>query len=111
MNVVPKGIITELKVIQKNFIWRGRKPKIKHSILIGDCVDGGLKDNYMEMKFEALKIFWIKRLADNSSNPWKAIANSLLKDIGGTLVFHSNLVCQAIVKKQLKSYQSFISNS
>ena len=31
MNGVPKDVITELKVIQKNFIWRGRKPKIKHS--------------------------------------------------------------------------------
>ena len=112
MNVVPKGIITELKVIQKNFIWRGRKPKIKHSILIGDCVDGGLKDIYIEMKFKALKIFWIKRLADNNSNPWKAIANSLLKDIGGTLVFHSNLClssdCKEAVKKLPKFYQQLL---
>ena len=60
MNVVPKDVITELKVIQKNFIWRGRKPKIKHSTLIGDYVDGGLKDIDIEMKFKALKLFWKK---------------------------------------------------
>ena len=112
MNVVPKDIITELKVIQKNFIWRGRKPKIKHSTLIGDYVDGGLKDIDIEMKFKALKIFWIKRLADNSSNPWKAIANSLLKDIGGTLVFHSNFClssdCKEAVKMLPKFYQQLL---
>ena len=27
VNVVPKDIITELKVIQKKFVWRGRKPR------------------------------------------------------------------------------------
>ena len=111
-NVVPKDIIIELKTIQKSFIWRGRKPKIKHSTLIGDYVDGGLKDIDIEMKFKALKIFWIKRLADNSSNPWKAIANSLLKDIGGTLVFHSNLClssdCKEAVKKLPKFYQQLL---
>ena len=76
MNVVPKDAITEWKAIQKNFIWKGIKPKIKHSTLIGDHVDGRLKDIDIEMKFKALKIFWIKRLADNSSNPWKALANN-----------------------------------
>ena len=112
MNVVPKDVITELKVIQKNFIWRGRKPKIKHGTLIGDYVDGGLKDIDIEMKFKALKLFWIKMLADNSSNPWKATANSLLKDIGGTLVFHSNLClssdCKEAVKKLPKFYQQLL---
>ena len=82
MNVVPKDVITELKVIQKNFIWRGRKPKIKHSTLTGDYVDGGLKDIDIEMKFKTSKLFWIKRLADDSSNRWKVIANSLLKILG-----------------------------
>ena len=103
--------MTELNVIQKNFVWRGRKLKIKHSTLIGDYVDGGLKDINIEMKFKALKLFWIKRLADVGSNPWKAFANSLLKDIGDTLVFYSISVCQAIVKKRLKNYQSVTSNS
>ena len=112
MNVVPKDVVTELKVIQKNFIWRGRKPKTKHSTIIGDYVDGGLKDIDVEMEFKALKLFWIKTLADDSSNPWKATANSLLKDIGGTLVFHSNFClssdCKEVVKKLPKFYQQLL---
>ena len=88
---------------------RDRTPKIKHSTLIRDYVDGGLKDIDIEMKFKALKIFWIKRLVDDSSNPWKAIANSLLKDIGSTLVFHFNFYlssdCKEAVKKLPKFYQ------
>ena len=60
MNVVPKDVITELKAIPKNFTWRGRKPKTKHSTLIGNYVDGGLKDFNKEMKFKSLKLFWIK---------------------------------------------------
>ena len=96
-----------MKVIPKNFIWRGRKPKIKHSTLIGYHADGGLKDIDIEVKFKALKLFWIKRLADDSSNPWKAIANGLLKDIGGTLVFHSNLCLSSDCKEEVKKLPKF----
>ena len=112
MNIVPKDVITELKVIQKKFVWRGRKPKIKHSTLNGDYWDRGLKNIDMEMKFKALKIFWIRRLVDDSSNPWKAIANSWWKDNGGTLVFHSNFClssdCKESVKNLPKFYQQLI---
>ena len=48
-------------------------------------------------------------MANDNSNPCKAIANSLSKDIGGTLVFHSNLClssdCKEAVKKLPKFYQ------
>ena len=32
------------KFLEKDFVWRGKRPKIKHSTLIGDYKEGGYKD-------------------------------------------------------------------
>ena len=39
-----KQTLDQLNLIQKNFIWTGRRPKIKHSTLTGDYINGGYKD-------------------------------------------------------------------
>ena len=39
---------------------------------------------------KALKLFWIKRLCSTDDAPWKSIQNSLLSNVGGTLIFHCN---------------------
>ena len=39
---VPTQIINELNKIQKEFIWNGRNPKIKHSTLRNKYENGGL---------------------------------------------------------------------
>ena len=44
------------KKIPKDFIWGGRKPKIKHSSLIGEYKDGGLRDVDIPSSFKSLKV-------------------------------------------------------
>ena len=51
-----KQILDQLNLIQKDLIWRDRRPKIKHSALIGDYANGGYKDADIESKSESLKI-------------------------------------------------------
>ena len=41
---VPSEIINYLELIHKKFIWQNKKAKIKHSTLISDYCDGGIKD-------------------------------------------------------------------
>ena len=36
-----------------------RKPKIKHTALIGDYAEGGLKDINMESKLISIKVSWV----------------------------------------------------
>ena len=57
---VPRHIIEQLKGLHRKFLWNNRLPKIKHSTLIGEYYDGGLKDIDIEAKFKALKLTWIK---------------------------------------------------
>ena len=57
-----KQSLDQLNLIQKDFIWRGHHPKIKHSTMIGNYTNGGYKDVDIESKFESLKINWIRCL-------------------------------------------------
>ena len=84
-------VVKEICKIQKDFIWRGKRPKIKHSTIIGNFENGGLKDIDIESKLKALKLSWIKRLLDSNFHPWKTLAAKLLEPVGGTKIFHSNL--------------------
>ena len=44
MKPYSKKFVDDLNVIEKDFIWRGRKPKVKHASLNGDYNEGGTKD-------------------------------------------------------------------
>ena len=85
-----KETLNQLNLIQKDFIWRGRRPKIKYFTLIGDYNNEGYKDVDIEFKFESLKIIWIRCLLDSSFHSWKAIPQCLLSEIGVQSIFHSN---------------------
>ena len=87
---VPRHIIEQLKGLHKKSLWNNRLPKIKHSILIGEYYDGGLKDIDIEAKSKALKLTWIKRLCDDSDHPWKIIPTKFLKLPNHNLISHRN---------------------
>ena len=81
MSSVPTNIIEHLSKIHKDFIWGGKKPKIKHSTLIGNYEDGGLRDIDIYSKIKALQLSWIKRLHDKNFHPWKIIPTYLLSKL------------------------------
>ena len=100
-------VVKEICKIQKDFIWRGKRPKIKHSTLIGNFENGGLKDIDIESKLKALKLSWIKRLLDSNFHPWKTLAAKLLEPVGGTKIFHSNLSMSRECHKGFTSLPTF----
>ena len=59
---VPQKFRDTLKSLHSEFIWDGKKAKIKHSSLIGEYRDGGLIDVDTEGKILSLKILWISNL-------------------------------------------------
>ena len=82
MKPYSKKFVDDLNEIQKDFISRGRKPKIKHTSLIGNYSEGGMKDIDIKAKLESLQIQWVKRSTNNNFHSWKIIPNVLLKDVG-----------------------------
>ena len=88
---VPQNFCDTLKSLHREFIWNGKRAKIKHSSLIGEYRDSGLKDVDVDAKILSLKISWIRELKDSNVHPWKVLANHLLSKVGGETIFHENL--------------------
>ena len=75
-------MVIELKTILTNFLWNSKTPKLKHSTLITDYDECGLKSADTESKLKAiqkadteskLKAYIGKRLRDNNDHSWKVI--------------------------------------
>jgi hypothetical protein len=80
LNDVPVTIVKKIEQIQNDFIWNGKKPKIKHTTLINDYEEGGLKDIDIESKFSSLHMSWIRGLFDKNFHPWKNIPLKLFNN-------------------------------
>ena len=91
MKTVPKFMTEKLDKLQKSFVWKSKKSKIKHSTLISDYSEGGLKEVDIKSKIGALQLTWIRRLHDGNFHPWKLIPLNILKPLGGNEVLHQNL--------------------
>ena len=80
MKSLPQDVLDELHRMKKEFLWQGKRAKIKHSTMTGSHEKGGLKDVELECKFQSLRIIWIKKILDKANfHPWMAIANTVLK--------------------------------
>ena len=88
--VVPEKIHNKLGSIHKNFIWKRKKPKIKHSSIIADYTDGRQKDVDISAKIKALQLVWVRRLFEENFHLWKLIPLNSLSSIGTKSLFHSN---------------------
>ena len=100
-------VVKETSKIQKDFIWRGKQPKSKHSSFLGNFENGCLKDIDIESKLKALKFSWIKRSLDSNFHPWKTLAAKLLEPVGRTKIFHSNLSMSRECHKVFTSLPNF----
>ena len=96
-----------IKSLHKEFIWSGKRPKVKHSTLISDYREGGLKDIDIDAKFRSLKFMWIKRPNDPNFHPWKAVASCLLSPVGGDTIFHQNLFLSDTFKHKVNKLPHF----
>ena len=87
---VSKQFIEQLDSLQKDFIWNGRRPKIKHSTLIADYVEERHKDIDIKTKLSLLKVIWIKKLMDDNFHAWKAIPMAWLSNNASIQIFNEN---------------------
>ena len=59
--------LDNVQPIHKDFIWDGKRAKIKHYTLIVNYIDGGLKDVDLVSKFTSLKFIWIRKMLDTKT--------------------------------------------
>ena len=108
LKTVSQEFSEALANLQKDFIWGGRKPKIKHATLIADYKDGSLKDVDIDSKFESLKFMWIQKLNDGlNHHPWKTLAQKILEKCDSDYIFHSDLKLPKSGVKAVRELPSF----
>ena len=82
MQVLPtisKNDAYQINQILQDFIWSGRKPKIRIDILQSLKCDGGMRLFDPMAKDMALKIEWVKRLQNNSDDTASRLAYHAIK--------------------------------
>ena len=108
MKGIPQEVLDNLQSIHNEFIWDGKRAKIKHSTLIGKYEEGGFKDVDLQSKFTSCKAIWIRKMVNNmNSHPWVAVANIILKDFGGANIFHTNLSLSPRMQTYLQNIPLF----
>ena len=67
---VPNDIIKTIDSLIYNFLWHGKREKIKRSTLIGQTEYGGIEMCDTQSFFKSLKFKWIKKLIDKTEANW-----------------------------------------
>ena len=98
LKLYSKKFVDDLNVIQNDFIWRGRKPERKHTSLIGDYNESGMKDIDIKARLESLQIQWVKRLTNSNFLSWKIIPDVLPKTWEEYLCFTPIWLLQMLVR-------------
>ena len=98
----PRDFVKKVKSLVLDFLWSGRKPKVKYSAIIGDKLRGGLEFPDIQSKIEAQHIMCIKRLIDDNQNklrPWKEIPLNYSKPLGGAYGISNNFNVKMVPNK------------
>lgn len=75
---VPEWFVKDITSIMYNFIWSGKRDKIKRNTIISKIEFGGLKMIDFENMIKSQKIMWIKRLISTKDATWKAFPQWLM---------------------------------
>ena len=60
---------------------------MKHSVLISDEENGGLRAPHLELIMRTQRIMYCKKIAEAQQSSWKIILSHYLKQVGGKLRF------------------------
>ena len=103
---IPSQFLDDLQVLHKEFIWDGKRPKAKHSTLIGNYEEGGFKDVDLPSKLKSFKITSIRKFSDeNNFHPWIAVAEGFWKIWVGKKYFVPIILWRKPRKDLFKNYR------
>ncbi|RUA06759.1 MAG: hypothetical protein DSY43_01270 [Gammaproteobacteria bacterium] len=107
---VPEDFIKIIESTTQDFIWNGKKPKIKHSTLIGDYEEGGLKLPDFQSCLKANRVKWAIKLfqSNEENNNVSSIPSTYLKTIGGFHQINDNFDRKRIPKNIPAFYKSVL---
>lgn len=93
---IPEGICGQVETMIDQFLWKGRKRRIKKEILQMPVKEGGIGQIDIKSHFEALKASWVPRLLKDTNTSWSYIAQLYLQKLGGM----GNTFCFSFINKK-----------
>ena len=95
--------LKQAQTIVNNFIWQKKPPKIKHTAMVADYGEWGLKSPDIASIMKSLRLAWIARLKNHNGTP--SVINGQLKPYGGI-----NLLLQCNYDHKLLELPNFYKN-
>ena len=106
-HMFPRELFRNWKDSKKIFLWNSGTVEIKHSMLINEYEDGGIKNVDIEARLKATKLTWVRRLCDDNHHAWKIIPISYLALPNGDLIFHRNFISNQLLTLKVKQLPVF----
>ena len=76
---VPDWFIEKVNNLFTEFLWNGKRAKVKLNTIIGEIAEGGLKMPHVDSMIKSLKLTWLCRyFNDNIMGKWKVLSNKIL---------------------------------
>ena len=94
--MIPKCFINQLDLMIKDFIWKGGKPKIPTTIILGSKENGGAGLIDLRKKELAIKCQWGYKIQTNTI--LLNCADTILKKPIGTILWENNLAYEDVTK-------------
>lgn len=87
----PKNITTEINKIIFEYLWNGKRDRIKRNTIIGEYEIGGIKMVDTQSIIDSLHIKWVQRLLSAEDAAWKILPTWWLNFFGKDyLIFRMN---------------------
>ena len=84
--------LDEINNMFYDFLWSGRRDKIKRDVMISDYKNGALMMIDIKSFNKALKSTWVKKYLENDNHgKSKLLFDSDIQDLGGDVIFKGNL--------------------
>ena len=101
----PSHIVSTINQIIFNFIWDGKRDKIKRDVMINNYDEGGLNIPDFSIVCKTQQITWVKRivLAENNKSQWGSLVKNILQPVGGVTVFKCNIKQEDVSRLKVKS--------
>jgi hypothetical protein len=81
----PDSVLNDIEKIFDNFLWNGKKDKIKRSVIINEYEEGELKIPHIQSFNKALKMSWLHKLLDPfNHSPSKVLLLDYIRKWGGS---------------------------
>jgi hypothetical protein len=103
----PLHYVKQVKNEIANFIWNGKKPKIKYSTLINDFDQGGIRLPDLETIIKANRVRWALKIRNSKKDAyWMSICRKIFESVGGLQYLNENLDHTALFD-QIKNIPKF----